>query len=411
MSQPRQPFDINAIRKDFPALQLHIHGKPLVYFDNAASTQKPKQVLDSLQSFYTSCYSNVHRGVHTLSEKATKLYENARNTAQRFIHAKHNEEIIFVRGTTEGINLVAQSYLRPILKPGDEIIISTMEHHSNIVPWQLVCEQTGAKLIIIPITDAGEIILEEVEKKISPKTKFISVVHISNSLGTINPVEKIIELAHQQAIPVLIDGAQAIVHQTVDVQKLECDFYVFSGHKLYGPTGIGVLYGKKELLEKMPPYQGGGEMILEVSFDKTTYNTLPHKFEAGTPAIAQAVGLAAAMDYVENIGLENIAAHEKILLDYATQKITEIKDIRLIGTAKNKASILSFVMDNVHSHDIGTILDTEGVAVRTGHHCCMPLMTRLGVSATTRASFGLYNTLEEIDIFIQALQKVREIFG
>jgi cysteine desulfurase/selenocysteine lyase len=403
-------FDVEKYRQDFPLLKTKIHGKNLVYFDNAASTQKPSIVLESMQTFYQHSYANVHRGVHSLSEQATALYEKSRDTVKNFIQAKHREEIVFVRGTTEGINLVAQSFLRPMLKPDDEIIISTMEHHSNIVPWQLVCEQTGAKLKVVPITDQGELIFEAFVKLISPKTKFISIAHISNSLGTINPVKKMIETAHLHKIPLLLDGAQAAVHQPVNVQDLDCDFYAFSSHKLYGPTGIGVLYGKLNLLDKMPPYQGGGEMISEVTFEKTTFNVAPHKFEAGTPAIAEAIGLSAAIEYIQHIGLDKIAAHEKQLLDYATQQISQFEDIKIIGTAKHKASILSFVFDSIHSHDIGTILDQEGVAVRTGHHCCMPLMDRMQVAATTRASFALYNTLEEIDVFIFGLKKVREIF-
>jgi len=410
MSQSSPHFNVEKYRKDFPILKSKIHGKTLVYLDNAASAQKPTMVLETMQSFYQHSYANVHRGVHSLSEHATELYESAREKVRSFIKAPQKEEIVFVRGTTEGINLVAQSFLRPKLKPDDEIIISTMEHHSNIVPWQIVCEQTGAKLKVIPVTDDGELLVEEFIKLISPKTKFVSIVHISNSLGTINPVKQLINISHQHNIPILLDGAQAIVHHPTDVQDLDCDFYVFSSHKLYGPTGIGVLYGKKTWLDAMPPYQGGGEMISEVTFEKTTYNIAPHKFEAGTPAIAEAVGLSAAIEYIQQIGLDNIARYEKQLLDYATQQISQFKDIKIIGTAKQKASILSFIFDHIHSHDIGTILDQEGVAVRTGHHCCMPLMNRMNVAATTRASFAFYNTFQEIDVFIDALKKVKEIF-
>lgn len=402
--------DIQKIRKDFPVLSATAHGKPLVYFDNANTAQKPQSVIDCVNEVYTKYYSSVHRGVHCLSEKSTRLFEEARDKVQNFISAKHREEIIFVRGTTEAINLVAQSFARPQFKPDDEILITTMEHHANIVPWQMVCEQTGAKLKVVPINDNGEIIFEEFIKLLNPRTKLLAVVHISNSLGTINPIEKMIEAAHQQNIPVLIDGAQAVVHQKVDVQKLDCDFYAFSGHKLYGPSGIGVLYGKKALLEAMPPYQGGGNMISQVTFEKTKYNALPYKFEAGTPHIAGVIGLGAAIDYLNQIGIDKIALFEHELLNYVTQGIQEFSDIRIIGSAQKKASILSFIFEHIHAHDVGTILDQEGIAIRTGHHCTMPLMARFNVPATARASFAFYNTIEEIDVFLQGLKKIKEVF-
>jgi cysteine desulfurase/selenocysteine lyase len=403
-------LDIQKIRKDFPILETKVHGKPLVYLDNAASAQKPQVVIEALNDGYTKYYSNIHRAVHCLCEKSTELFEAGRDKVQEFISAKHREEIIFVRGTTEAINLVAQSFVRPNLKLDDEILITTMEHHSNIVPWQMVCEQTGAKLKVAPINDNGEIILEEFKKLLNAKTKMVSIIHVSNSLGTINPVEEMIKAAHDLNIPVMLDGAQAVVHQEVNVQKLDCEFYAFSGHKLYGPTGIGVLYGKKALLEKMPPYHGGGEMISQVTFEKTTYNTLPNKFEAGTPHIVGVMGLGAAIDYIKKIGLERISIYEKKLLEYATDRISEFNDIRIIGTAKEKSSILSFIFEHIHAHDVGTILDQEGIAIRTGHHCTMPLMNRLKIPATARASFVFYNTMEEIDAFIDALEKVRKVF-
>ncbi|MDX2165232.1 MAG: cysteine desulfurase [Gammaproteobacteria bacterium] len=402
--------DIQKIRQDFPILQTKVNAKPLIYFDNAASTQKPKVVIDAVSSCYEKNYSNVHRGVHYLSAKATELFESARDTVQNFINAKHREEIIFVRGTTEAINLVAQTYGRANIKSGDEIIISTMEHHSNIVPWQMLCEQTGAVLKVAPINQQGEIIFEEFEKLLNNKTKLVAVSYVSNTLGTINPVEKIITSAHEKDIPVLLDAAQAVSHMTVDVQKLDCDFLVFSGHKLYGPTGIGILYGKKEYLEKMPPYQGGGEMISQVTFEKTTYNVIPHKFEAGTPDVSGAIGLASAIHYVKSIGLNNIHAYENQLLQYISDEIAKYSDIKIIGTAKHKTSIVSFVFDSIHAHDVGTILDQEGVAIRTGHHCTMPLMHFYKVPATSRASLAFYNTPEEVDVFIKSLSKVRQVF-
>ncbi len=404
-------LDVERIRQDFPILHQEVNGKPLIYLDNAATSQKPVQVIEALDKYYQQDNANIHRGVHTLSERATADYEQARGKVRDFINANSEKEIIFVRGATEGINLIAQSYGRTNLKASDEIIISEMEHHSNIVPWQLLCEQTGAILKIIPINDDGELILEEYEKLLSPQTKIVSVVHISNALGTINPVQTIIDLAHEHHAVVIIDGAQATPHTAVDVQALNCDFYVFSGHKLFGPTGIGVLYGKTALLEAMPPWQGGGDMIKMVSFEKTMYADLPYKFEAGTPHIAGVIGLGAAIDYVNSVGLDAIAAYEHELLEYATEKTLEVKGLRLIGTAEQKASILSFVMDSVHPHDIGTILDHEGIAIRTGHHCAMPVMTHFNVPATARASFAFYNTFTEIDVLIQALEKARKVFA
>jgi cysteine desulfurase/selenocysteine lyase len=404
-------FDVWKIRDDFPILKQKVYGKPLVYLDNAATAQKPQLVIDTLSRFYREENSNVHRGVHFLSQEATELYEKARITVQRFLNAAEPREIIFVRGTTEGINLVAQTYGRKNVQAGDEIVISAMEHHSNIVPWQILCEEKGAVLRVAPINDAGEILLEEYEKLLSPKTKLISVVHLSNALGTLNPVRRMIELAHRWNIPVLLDGAQAAPHLPVDVRELDCDFYVFSGHKLYGPTGIGVLYGKARLLEAMPPYQGGGEMISSVTFEKTTYNTIPNKFEAGTPHVAGAVGLGAAIDYVTGLNREAVGVYERDLLGYATQALSEISGLRLIGTAREKAGVLSFVLDGIHPHDIGTIVDQEGIAIRTGHHCAQPVMERFGVPATARASLAFYNTREEIDALVQALHKVNEVFG
>ena len=408
---PSELFDVEKRRRDFPILEQRVHGKPLVYLDNAATTQKPLKVIESLSRYYRELNANIHRGVHTLSQKATEEYEAARRRVQRFIHAQDSREIIFVRGTTEAINLVAQSYGRVRFKPGDEILISEMEHHSNIVPWQLLAQQTGAVLKVIPINDAGELILEAYERLLGPRTRLVSVVHISNALGTINPIRAIIERAHALGVPVLIDGAQAVAHIPVDVQALDCDFYAFSGHKLFGPTGIGVLYGKAELLEAMPPYQGGGDMIKRVSFDKTIYNDLPYKFEAGTPHIAGPIGLGAAIDYVDEVDLEVIGQHEHVLLAYATERALEVSGLRLIGTAREKASILSFVMDGIHPHDLGTILDHEGIAIRTGHHCAMPVMEHFKVPATARASFAFYNTHAEIDRLIEALREARRILS
>jgi cysteine desulfurase/selenocysteine lyase len=412
----RGTFDVHRLREDFPILKQPIRGKALVYLDNAATSQKPQAVIDALTHYYTADNANVHRGVYLLSERATRAYENARLKVQRFINAASPREVIFTRGTTESINLVAASYGRKHLKAGEcagappEVIISWMEHHSNIVPWQMVCEETGAILRVVPINDAGELRLEEFEKLLNPRTRLVSVAHVSNALGTINPIREIIALAHRRNVPVLVDGAQAVPHMTVDVQALDCDFYAFSGHKMYGPTGIGVLYGKAELLEAMPPYQGGGDMISSVTFEKTVYNTLPHKFEAGTPYVAGPIGLAAAIDYLDAVGLEQIAAHEHDLLTYATEAVAAIPGVQLIGTAREKASVLSFVLEGVHPHDLGTILDQDGIAIRSGHHCAQPVMERFGVPATTRASFGLYNTREEVDALVTGIDKAIEVF-
>ncbi|MFQ5882505.1 MAG: SufS family cysteine desulfurase [Candidatus Methylomirabilales bacterium] len=404
-------FDIEKVRQDFPVLSEKVHGKSLVYFDNAATSQKPQVVIDAVHRFLSTYNSNVHRGVHQLSEWATVAYEQGRKKVQRFINAAEWREVVFVRGTTEAINLVAQSYGRRHIGAGDEIVISAMEHHSNIVPWQILCEQTGAVLRVVPITDAGELLLDEYEKLLTPRTRLVSVVHVSNVLGTINPVKQIIEMAHRRNVPVLIDGAQATPHLKVDVRELDCDFYAFSGHKLFGPTGIGVLYGKVDLLEAMPPYQGGGDMIRSVTFEKTVYNDLPYKFEAGTPHIAGVIGLGAAVDYLNGIGVERIAAYEHGLLVYATEALSAIPGVRIIGTAKEKASLLSFVLDGVHAHDVGTILDHEGIAIRAGHHCAMPVMQRFGVPATARASLAFYNVKGEIDALAGAIHKAIEMFG
>ncbi|MBI4395193.1 MAG: cysteine desulfurase [Candidatus Omnitrophica bacterium] len=406
----RAPFDVAHYRKDFPILAQKVYGKPLVYLDNAATTQKPQVVIDALEQYYAKENANIHRGIHYLSQQATDAYDDARVTVQKFLSARKPSEIIFVRGATEGINLVSQSYGRTFLKAGDEILITAMEHHSNIVPWQILCEQTGAKLRTSPINDDGELLVNEFEKLLNPKTKFVSIAHISNALGTINPVKRLIQMAHERRIPVLIDGAQSAPHMAVDLQDLDCDFFVFSGHKLFGPTGIGVLYGKSEYLEKMPPYQGGGDMISAVTFEKTLYNKLPFKFEAGTPHIAGVIGLGAAVNYVARIGLDPIFAYEQELLEYATRKLSEVSGLRIIGEAKEKASIISFVLADVHAHDVGTILDQEGIAIRAGHHCAMPLMERFGVPATARASFAFYNTKEEIDRLVDGLHTVLEVF-
>ena len=404
-------FDVARIREDFPILKQTVNGKPLVYLDNGATSQKPQAVIDALVRYYSTENSNVHRGVHTLSQMATDDYEAARSKVRRFINAEDEREIIFVRGTTEGINLVAQSFGRQNVHEGDEIVISAMEHHSNIVPWQILCEEAGAKLRVIPINDAGELLLDEYEKLLNQRTKLVSILQVSNALGTINPVKKIVEIAHAQGIPVLLDGAQAVPHGPVDVRDLDCDFYVFSGHKVYGPTGIGILYGKAERLEAMPPYQGGGDMIKSVTFEKTIYNTLPYKFEAGTPNIAGSIGLGAAIDYVNDLGLDRIVAYEHGLLEYGTELLSELSNVRMIGTAKEKSGILSFVMDDVHPHDIGTILDAEGIAIRTGHHCAQPVMQRFGISATARASLAFYNTKEDIDALIKGIDRVNEVFS
>jgi cysteine desulfurase/selenocysteine lyase len=404
-------FPVEKIRADFPILAELIRNKPLVYLDNAASCQKPQAVIDSIVHLYSHDYANVHRGVHTLSVRSTDKFEGARTKVKDFINAASEKEIIFVRGATEAINLVAQTYGKANIKAGDEILITAMEHHSNIVPWQILCQQTGAILKVAPINLQGELIYDEFEKLISDKTKLVSVVHMSNALGTINPVKKIIAAAHAKGIPVLLDGAQAIPHMAVDVQDLDCDFYVFSGHKLYAPSGIGALYGKQALLEAMPPYQGGGDMIRKVTFEETEYNVLPYKFEAGTPNIADVVGLGAAIDYLNAIGMDKIASYEAELLDYATEKARQIKGLRIIGEAGDKGAILSFTLDKIHPHDIGTMLDSLGIAVRAGHHCAMPVMDFFEVPATARASFAMYNTKEEIDVLMKGIESLIEVFG
>tara|TARA_Y100000782_G_scaffold109978_1_gene135667 strand:+ start:880 stop:2094 length:1215 start_codon:yes stop_codon:yes gene_type:complete len=399
-----------SLKSDFPTLKQKINGNELVYLDNAATTQKPEKVIKALESYYRSINSNIHRGVHTLSIRATNAYEEARSKVAAFINAEHREEIIFVRGATEAINLVANSYVRPILKEGDQIIISQMEHHANIVPWQIICEQKKAELKIIPMNVKGELLIEEIEGMISEKTKFISINHVSNSLGTVNRIEDVIKIAHSNNIRIMIDGAQAVQHLSVDLIKLNPDFYCFSGHKVYAPTGIGVLYGKKELLEKMPPYQGGGDMIKSVTFEKTIYNDIPNRFEAGTPNIAGTIGLGVSIDYLVSIGIENIAKHEKELLDYATQEIRKIEGVQIIGNAIEKASVLSFVIEGIHPHDIGTIMDKQGVAIRTGHHCTQPTMDFYGIPATARASFAIYNSRKDVDALINAVKKTIEVF-
>ncbi len=405
------PWDVEQIRKDFPILHQEVHGKPLVYLDNAATAQKPQVVIDALAGYYATDNANVHRGVHRLSERATEGYEGARGRIQRFLNAAQPREIIFVRGATEGINLVAQTYGRRTVGRGDEIVITTLEHHSNIVPWQILCEEKGAALRVVPIDEAGEIDVAAYERLLGERTRLVAIAHVSNALGTIVPVKPMIDAAHRRGIPVLVDGAQAAPHLRVDVRALDCDFYTFSGHKTYGPTGIGVLYGKTALLEQMPPFQGGGDMIKSVSFEKTVYNDLPYKFEAGTPHIAGAIGLAAALEYLEALGLDHVGAYEQELLAHGTDRLARIPGLTLIGTAREKAGVLSFVVDGIHPHDVGTILDREGIAVRTGHHCAMPVMTRFEIAATTRASLAFYNTHEEIDALADALGRVREIFG
>jgi len=404
-------YDVERIRADFPILDLQVNGKPLVFLDNAASSQMPQVVIDRLVQYQTAEHANIHRGVHYLSETATLAYEGARRKVQRFINAKEEREVIYTRGTTDAINLVMQGYGRAFLGEGDEIIVSQLEHHSNIVPWQMLCEEKGTKLRVIPCNDAGELLLDEYAKLFSDKTKFVAITHVSNALGTINPVKEMIATAHSHGVPVLVDGAQAVPHMKVDVQDLDCDFYAFSGHKMCGPTGIGILYGKAKLLEKMKPYQGGGDMILSVTFEKTTYNVIPHKFEAGTPPIAAGIGLGATIDYLESIGIDRIAAHEHELLEYATDAFKTLKGVRIVGTAKNKAAVLSFVVQGVHPHDVGTILNEDGVAVRTGHHCAQPVMQRFGIPATARASFYLYNTMQEVDALVAGIRRVQKIFG
>ena len=404
-------FDAGRVRQDFPILDREVRGRRLAYLDNAATTQKPKVVLDVLTRYYTEHNANIHRGVHYLSEAATQAHEAARLTAQRFLNARQTREMIFTRNATEGINLVAQSFGRRHIGKGDEVVITGMEHHSNIVPWQLLCEQTGAVLRVVPIADDGELIWEEFERLVGSRTKLVAAVHLSNSLGTVNPVSRIVELAHQHGAVVLLDGAQAAYHFPVDVQALDCDFYVATGHKLYGPTGIGLLYGKAAHLEEMPPYQGGGDMISSVTFEKTTYNEIPYKFEAGTPHIAGAIGLGAAIKYLTGLGFDQVALHERELLAYATDALQQIPGLKLIGTAPEKASILSFVMEGIHPHDIGTIVDREGVAIRTGHHCTQPVMDRFGIPATARASLAMYNTRNDIDALVAALEQVRRVLA
>jgi cysteine desulfurase/selenocysteine lyase len=404
-------YDVATIRNDFPILRTVVHGHPLVYFDNAATTQKPQAVIDRVNRYYAHENANVHRGVHLLSERATESYDWARRTVARFLNAADPHEVVFVRGTTEAINLVAQTYGRAHVGAGDEVVLTVMEHHSNIVPWQMLCQEKGGRLRIVPMTDAGELRLDEYESLLSDRTRIVALGHVSNALGTINPIRSMIRIAHDRGIPVLVDGAQAVAHMAVDVQALDCDFYAFSGHKLFAPTGIGVLYGKSRLLDAMPPYQGGGDMISSVRFDRTLYNVLPFKFEAGTPNIGGAVGLGAAIEYVETLGLDRIGRHEHDLLVHGTRSLSRIPGLRLTGLAAQKAGILSFVLDAVHPHDIGTILDRQGVAIRAGHHCCQPLMDRLGVAATARASLALYNTRDEIDALAAALANVREVFA
>lgn len=403
-------FDVEHIRADFPILKLQVEGKPLVYLDNAASSQMPQQVIDRLVRYQTSEHANINRGVHYLSETATAEYESSRRRLQHFINAREDREVVFTSGTTDSINLVMHGYGRKYIRAGDEIILTTLEHHSNIVPWQMLAEEKGAKIRVVPISDAGELLIDEYEKLFNARTKFVGVLHVSNALGTINPVKEMIAFAHARGVPVLVDGAQGAPHMPVDVQDLDCDFYAFSGHKLCGPTGIGVLYGKAELLERMQPFKGGGDMILSVTFEKTTYNSIPHKFEAGTPPIAAAIGLGAAVDYLSAIGLDTISAYELKLLNYATEQISNLPGVRVIGTAARKTAVLSFVMEGVHPHDIGTLLNHEGVAVRTGHHCVQPVMLRLRVPATARASFAFYNTMAEVDTLISGIRTVQKVF-
>ncbi len=404
-------FDAERLRRDFPALHQDVHGKPLVYLDSAATSLKPQSVIDAVAEVYAKDCANIHRAVHLLSQRATVRYEEAREKVRIFLNAAKKTEIVFTRGTTEAINLVAQSWGRSSLREGDEILVTELEHHSNIVPWQILCQQTGAKLVVVPMTDRGEILREPFEQKLSERTRLVAMAHVSNALGTLLPVSELIALAHERGALVLLDGAQAVSHVDVDVQALDCDFYAFSGHKLYGPTGIGVLYGKERLLDGMPPYQGGGDMIRSVTFEETIYNELPYKFEAGTPNIAGAIGLGAAIDYVRSFDAGLVHAHEDAVLRYATEALEAIPGLRLVGTAPGKVAALSFLMDSAHPHDIGTIVDSEGVAIRTGHHCAQPVMEHFGIAATARASLGMYNTTEDIDALVGALQKVRELFG
>jgi cysteine desulfurase / selenocysteine lyase len=405
------PLDVDAVRADFPILSRAVHGHPLVYLDNAASSQKPRAVLEAERGVYEEYYANVHRGVHQLSMQSTDAYEGARAKVQRFLGAASTREVVFTRGTTEGINLVAASYGRRNVGAGDEVLISGLEHHSNIVPWQMLCDEKGARLRVAPIDDDGAVVMDELERLVSPRTKIVAVSHVSNALGTVSPVKRMAEIAHAAGAVILVDGAQAVPHLRVDVRALDCDFYAMSSHKLYGPSGVGVLYGRQRILEAMPPYQGGGDMILSVTFEKTTYNELPYKFEAGTPNIAGVIGLGAAIDYVTGIGLERIAAHEHDLLAYATERLSAVPGLRIVGTAAGKAAVISFVLEGVHPHDIGTVLDYEGVAIRTGHHCAQPVMDRYCLPATARASFAVYNTRHEVDVLVHGLQKVKELFA
>ena len=404
-------FDAHRVREDFPVLRQQVYGRPLVYLDSAASTQKPRVVIDTLQRFYSEQYSNVHRGVHHLSQVATDLYEDARRTVQRFLNARQEEEIVFVRGTTEAINLVAQTFGRSGLGEGDEVLVSAMEHHANIVPWQMICQERGATLRVIPMNDAGELDLDAYAGMLGPRTRIVALAHVSNALGTVNPVREMIRMAHAKEIPVLVDGAQSAQHLPVDVQDLDCDFFTLSGHKMYGPTGIGALYGKRALLDSMPPYQGGGDMILSVTWEKTTYNAVPYKFEAGTPDIAGAIGFAAALTYLRSFDIEQVMAHETDLLSYATERLTSIDALRIVGNAREKASVISFTLCAVHPHDIGTILDQKGIAIRAGHHCAQPVMQRFGIPATARASFAMYNTREDVDVLVEGIQQVLEVFA
>ncbi|HYH97602.1 cysteine desulfurase [Hyalangium sp.] len=404
-------LDVAKVRADFPILQQEVRGRPLVYLDSAASAQKPQVVIDAISRFYTHDNANVHRGVHTLSERATAAFEGAREKVARFLHAREDKEIVFVRGTTEAINLVVQTFGRKNVGPGDEVLITALEHHANIVPWQMLCEQVGARLKQIPVDKHGDLVLDGLDELLTPRTRILAVTHVSNALGTVVPVKELIRRAHAKGIPVLVDGAQAVTHFSVDVVDLDCDFYAFSGHKLFGPMGIGVLYGKKELLESMPPYQGGGDMILSVTLEKTIYNRVPFRFEAGTPDVAGAVGLGAAIDYLERVGMQSIAAHDRQLLAYAEQALGRVPGLRILGQGRERSGVVSFVMEDIHPHDVGTILDREGVAVRTGHHCAQPLMQCFGVAATVRASLALYNTSEDVDALVRGLQKVREVFA
>ena len=404
------PFPVELVRRDFPILERTAHGRPLVYLDSANTTQKPRAMIDALRDVYQTCYANVHRGTYEMAVRAEEAYEATRGKLQGFLNARDRSEIVFVRGTTEAINLVAQSYGRSRVRAGDEVLVSAMEHHSNIVPWQLLCKEKGARLRVAPIDDRGEIVLEEMERLMGPRTRLLAVGHVSNALGTVNPVRRIVDLAHARGIPVLVDGAQAAPHMPVDVQALGCDFYALSGHKTFGPSGLGALYGRAELLEAMPPWQAGGDMILSVTFEETTFNAIPQRFEAGTPHIAGAIAFGATLDYLSALGMDRVAAHEAALLDEATTRLSAIPGLRLIGTARERAGVVSFVLDGVHPHDVGTVLDHEGIAVRTGHHCAQPVMARFGVPATVRASFALYNTSDDVDALVRGLERVRETF-